>query len=163
MTEIVSKIDPDKVVLAIDPGNIDSAYVLLHGDGRIKAFGKVPNAELVVVVRTGLYDYSCCEMICSYGMPVGRSVFDTCVFIGQILTHSPDTVLIPRLEVKLCVCRSPKANDSSIRTALLDLYGPPGKKHAPGPTYGISGDVWAALALGVTFLEGRFRAYELSK
>lgn len=162
MPDFRSRFSDDVTVLAVDPGNIDSAYVRLSGQGRILSFGKVPNDEMLRIFARPV-DLRVSEMICSYGMPVGRSVFDTCVFIGRLIERSPGPVtLMPRLECKLAVCKSPKANDSSIRAALLDLYGPQGNKKAPGPTFGISGDVWAALAVGTTFLMGGFRAYELS-
>lgn len=154
----------DVIVLAIDPGNVDSAYVRLSGTGRILSFGKVPNKEMLEIAALPA-SFRVCEMIASYGMPVGRSVFDTCVFIGQLLERvAPEpVVLLPRLEEKLAICKSPKANDSTIRTALIDLYGQPGNKKAPGPTFGISGDVWAALAVGTTFLMGQYRPYVLSQ
>lgn len=162
MPDFVSRFDDSVTVLAVDPGNVDSAYVRLSGSGRILAFGKVPNAEMLRIVALPA-DHRVSEMICSYGCAVGRSVFDTCVFIGRMLQASPGpVVLMPRLECKLAVCKSPRANDSTIRTALIDLYGPPGNKRAPGPTFGVSGDVWAALAVGTTYLMGGFRPYELS-
>lgn len=160
---LCSTLRPGTKVFAVDPGNVESAYVLLDHQGTIVAFDKVENGVLLERVRIAQYDHLACEMIASYGMPVGRSVFDTCIFIGRILESSRKPVtLIPRLEVKLELCKSPKANDSTIRTALVDLYGAPGRKANPGATYGISGDVWAALAVGVTYLAGRYRPYHLS-
>jgi len=49
-------------------------------------------------------------------------------------------------------------NDSTIRQAMLDRYGPGrekaiGKKKSPGPLYGIRKDEWQALALAVTFFD----------
>lgn len=160
----VSCLDKHETVLAIDPGNIESAYVRLTGDARILDFGKVSNERMLAIAAENV-DHRICEAIVSYGMPAGKSLFDTCIFIGQILERcrpSPVT-LIPRLEVKLAICKSPRANDATVRTALIDLYGPPGKKTSPGPTYGISADVWSALAIGTTRLMGGFRPYELSK
>lgn len=162
MPDFVSRFDDTVTVLAVDPGNVESAYVRLSGSGRILAFGKVPNAEMLRIVALPA-DHRVCEAITSYGMPCGKSVFDTCIFIGRILHASPGPVtLLPRLEVKLAICKSPRANDSTIRTALLDLYGPQGSKKSPGPTYGISADVWSALAIGTTYLMGGFRPYILS-
>ena len=53
-----------------------------------------------------------------------------------------------------------KAKDSNIRQALIDRFGPVGTKKNPGWFYGVSKDVWAAIAVGgVTFhdlyLEGQ--------
>ena len=162
--DFVSRIPAHETVLAIDPGNIESAFLRLSGAGQILEFGKVPTEEMLRIAALPS-DHRICEAIVSYGMPAGKSLFDTCTVIGMLIERcrpSP-VLLIPRLEVKLAICRSPRANDSSIRTALLDLYGPPGKKAAPGPTFGITADVWSALAIGTTFLMGGFRPYELSK
>lgn len=169
-----NKISDNEVVLAIDPGNIDTAYCTLQGR-KIGRFGKIPNAEMLTIlgwrghVPDGgecadlLYDHVACEMICSYGMPAGASLFDTCVFIGEIRTAAlREVTLIPRIQVKSHICHSGKATDSNIRQALIDLFGPQGKKSAPGPTFGISADVWSALAIAKTFQSGDFTPYILS-
>ena len=55
------------------------------------------------------------------------------------------------------LCRQNTARDPNIRQALLDRWG--GKKRAVGrkgegkPLYGISKDVWSALAVAVTYAE----------
>lgn len=150
-------------VFAIDPGNIESAYCKMDGSSAILAFGKVPNAQLLDILRNDNSNAIACEMICSYGMPAGASLFDTCVFIGQILSHARVPVtLIPRIQVKSHICHSGKATDSNIRQALIDLFGPQGTKKAPGPTYGISADVWSALAIAETFRSGDYKPYSLS-
>lgn len=156
---------PDETVLAIDPGNTESAYCLLSGAKKILGFGKVPNESLRNFFGVAAYDHLAIEMIASYGMPVGKEVFETCIQIGRLMERSGrKTVnLITRLQVKMAVCHSPKANDSTIRTALIDLYGAPGKKSAPGPTYGITADCWAALALAETFRSGNYTPYILSE
>lgn len=93
------------------------------------------------------------EMIASYGMPVGREVFETCVWIGRFIEAWGGTYAMTRVtrnEVKNHLCGSSKAKDSNIRQALIDLFGPPGKKSDPGPTFGLSGDMWAALGVAAT-------------
>ena len=95
-------------------------------------------------------------MIASYGMPVGREVFETCVWIGrfQQAWHDPEAVrLVYRRDVKLHLCGSPKAKDGNIRAALIDKLGPVGLKSAPGPLYGVKSHAWAALAAAVTAAE----------
>jgi hypothetical protein len=69
--------------------------------------------------------------------------------------------------VKLHLCKSTKANDASIRQALIDRYGPGkeraiGTKKAPGPLYGVKADVWAALALAVTWHDTREERLKVS-
>jgi len=101
------------------------------------------------------------EMIASYGMAVGREVFETCVWIGrfQQAWHTPDGVkLVYRRDVKMQLCGSPKAKDANIRQALLDMFPATGggktpqigTKAQPGPLYGITSHAWAALAVAVT-------------
>lgn len=163
----------NQTVLAIDPGNFATAYCLLRGDRKILAFDKVDNDVFRERLHNMVNAANCgnsmqpptvvaCEMIQSLGMPVGASVFETCIFIGEckeIARGYAPWVQVVRLEVKLAICKSPKANDASIRAALLDLFGPQGTKKAPGPTFGIKADVWAALALAETVRSGEYRPY----
>jgi hypothetical protein len=62
---------------------------------------------------------------------------------------------VPRLKVKLHLCHDSRAKDGNIRQAILDRFGGKdqaiGRKAAPGPLYGIAGDVWAALALAIAW------------
>jgi hypothetical protein len=148
-------------LLAIDPGNEESAYVILDGD-RLVEFAKVENDVLLARLPffRDVADELAIEMIASYGMPVGREVFDTCVWIGRYVQawDAPYTRVF-RKDVKLCLCGQPRAKDGNIRQALIDRYGGKdraiGKKHSPGPLYGVSADVWAALAVAVTHKEAR--------
>lgn len=159
---------PHESVLGIDPGNFDTAYVLLTGDRKIVSFGKLPNADFVARLQSIVEQCPtrvAIEMVCSYGMAVGASVFETCVEIGRyrqlisFLSPKLPVDLVPRLEVKRAICHNPSANDANIRAALIDLFGPPGRKSEPGATYGITKDVWAALALAETARSGEYRPY----
>jgi len=151
------------VVLALDPGNVETAYCFLKGR-EIELFGKVPNAQIFPILQSGGYTNVACEMVCSYGMPAGASLFDTCVMIGMVISNAKAPVtLIPRIQVKSHICHSGRATDANIRQALIDLFGPQGKKAAPGPTFGISADVWSALAIAETFRSGDFTPYTLSQ
>jgi hypothetical protein len=162
-----SPLPNDLRVLAIDPGNTESAFCQLYGDRRIGDFGKVSNATLrgrVELTERFPTAVVAIEMIASYGMPVGKEVFETCIQIGRLFQLSPlPVVFVPRLQVKLNICKSTRANDSTIRTALIDLFGPPGTKKAPGKTYGFSKDCWAALALAETVRSGDFTPYSLEE
>jgi len=150
-------VPPTIPLLAIDPGNTHSAWVRRIG-GQIASYGYGPNDDVLAVVRAGPpLGVLAIEMIASYGMAVGREVFDTCRWIGRFeqvgLTAGCIVRLVYRAEVKMHLCHSMRAKDANIRQALIDKLGPPGKKKSPGPTYGISGDVWAALAVAVTAAE----------
>ena len=92
------------------------------------------------------------EQIRGYGMIVGAEVFDTCFWSGRFVeAWSGKFDLIPRRDVKLHLCGSSRAKDSNVRQAVIDRVGPQGTKKAPGPTYGIKADEWAALALALTW------------
>jgi hypothetical protein len=144
------------VVLAIDPGNKESAYVLYDGY-KIHGFGKIPCEELLnTIIRTPAYPKELAiEGIASYGMAVGKEVFDTCVWIGRYwqASSAEHKRLVYRMEVKNHLCHSSKANDSNIRQALIDRFGGPQEIKKGGKLYGISKDVWSALAVAVTYLD----------
>lgn len=145
------------MILAIDPGTEKSAFVW-YSAGRISDFGIVDNHQMIGILEQ---DSSpsiqvVIEMVASYGMAVGKEVFETVRWIGRFQQASiyPDDVkFVYRKDVKIHLCGSMKAKDANIRQALLDKVGPQGTKKDPGPTYGISKDVWSALAVAVTYAE----------
>lgn len=147
------------MILAIDPGNIESAYVILDADLRPVEFGKIMNTEMIEKLgflnRPGHLKIShvAIEMVACYGMPVGKEVFETCVMIGRIvqITSYLPTTYIYRKEEKINLCGTMKAKDGNIRQALIDRFGVVGVKKSPGWFYGVSKDVWAAIAVGVTY------------
>lgn len=140
-------------ILAIDPGETESGLVALDGN-KIIFHGNVNNDHILKFNEHSLkvpIDYVAIEMMASFGMAVGKSVFNTCVWIGRFYQHfQPRPVrLVYRMEVKMYFCHSMKAKDSNIRQAIIDRFGPPGKKHSPGPTYGIVSHEWSALAIAL--------------
>ncbi len=164
------------IILAVDPGTTQSAYVTYDStltsltDQRekrhIRGFGIYPNDDIVTLVGTASADCLVIEMIASYGMPVGKSVFETCVWIGRIVQRFTDRQKKPfhymyRKDVKMHLCHTNRAKDSNIRQAILDKYPATGGGKTPqigtkaqrGPLYGVSKDVWAALAVAITFSE----------
>jgi hypothetical protein len=149
-------------VYAIDPGPAKSAGVILNGD-YIVSPSIMDNDLMLQTVRMlkGQYPIAI-EMIASYGMPVGREVFDTCVWIGRFIEAAqPRSVsLIYRKDVKMHLCGTVKAKDPNIRQALLDRYGCVGTKKNPGKLYGVSKDIWAALAVAVTHNDRELRKIE---
>ena len=148
-------------ILAIDPGNEESAYALLNSELKPIAFAKLPNEECWKDMWGILHSLPCSkvdievaiEMVASYGMAVGKTVFDTCVWIGifkeRLKEFNP--TFIYRKDEKMNLCHSMKANDSNIRQALIDRFGVVGTKKNQGWFYGVKKDIWAAIAVGVTY------------
>lgn len=144
------------MILAIDPGNTQSAYCLMEKETyKPIEFGKIDNEEMLIKLKELKYDKLIVEMIASYGMAVGASVFDTCVWIGRFIQARTctDFEYIYRKEEKMNLCYSMKAKDSNIRQALIDRFGDVGIKKAPGWFYGFKKDIWAAYAVGTTYLD----------
>ena len=153
-------------IIAIDPGSEESAFVLMdRRTCHAEEFGKVPNEELRDYLRKIRHKTAdmAIEMIASYGMPVGREVFDTCVWIGRFLeaweSLGGTAALVYRKDEKMQICGSPRANDATIRQALIDRYAynvpnkGKGTKSDPGWFYGFKADIWQAYAVGVTYLD----------
>ena len=154
-------------ILAIDPGNIESGYAIIEiPDFKLIEFGKVKNEELLADIEDRfVYDTTidavAIEMVASYGMAVGKSVFDTCVWIGRFVQALANDGVdyVYRKDEKMCLCGSMKAKDSNIRQALIDRYAKhdfkngKGVKKNPDTFYGVSKDVWQAIAVGVTYYE----------
>lgn len=163
-------------ILAIDPGNMESGYVLVEHDGKeirkVLDVGKVTN-EGMYSVFFSTYDHLAIEMVAGMGMPVGQEVFDTCFWIGRFwefatlygVSHPPQKIF--RREEKLYLCGRASAKDANIRQALVDRYAPgqpnfgKGTKKNPGFFYGFSADMWAAMAVAVTYFDKYIRGVKL--
>lgn len=157
------------MILAIDPGNIESGYVIVNKKSlKVIYSGKVENETLVDIIKdfSGSLDieYVAIEMVASYGMAVGATVFDTCVWIGRFtelcieyLNIKP--TFIYRKDEKLNLCGSMKAKDSNIVQALIDRFAPDtpnkgkGSKKEPGWFYGFKKDIWQSYAVAVTYYD----------
>lgn len=160
-------------VLAIDPGNIRSAYCLIAAESLCPLeYGIEENEALREILRDKLYTkwptQVVIEMVASYGMPVGEEVFDTVRWIGrfeercnQICGNYP--ALVKRMEEKMHICHSSRARDSNIRQALIDRFAQHDKKNGRGTKnnpdwfYGFKKDIWSAYAVGLTYIETKLR------
>jgi hypothetical protein len=138
------------MILGIDPGPIQSAYVVWNG-ATIIEHGKVDNVDMLQAVYA-FPEKVVIEMIASYGMAVGKEVFETVFWIGRFYEAARwEPSRRTRGEVKMHLCQSMRAKDNNIRQALIDRFGAPGTKKAPGLTYGLKADTWQAFALAVTY------------
>jgi hypothetical protein len=153
-------------VIGVDPGTDKSAFAEFDGK-EVVSFGLWENEHLL---SHPLWqkDHVFVEMIASYGMAVGASVFETCVFIGRCLqvanAAGGGVTRVFRKDIKLHLCNSARAKDSNVRQALIDRIGPQGTKKNQGPTYGIKSHEWAALAVAAYGYDMTFgKASGLSK
>ena len=161
------------MILAIDAGDKQSGYVVLREkDLKPLDFGKVENEKLLDDIQMDRLErlskeetinHVAIEMIASYGMPVGVEVFETCVWIGKFMLALENQNLEPRFiyrqEEKLNLCKSTKANDATIKQALVDRFATgqknygKGTKKEPGFFYGFKADIWSAMAVAVTYYD----------
>lgn len=153
------------MILAIDPGNVESAYVLMYDDLTIFEFAKKQNEEIlemIKIIECLAVDKLAIEMVAHYGtgMPAGKEIFDTCVWIGRFIEAAwriPNKQYIYRKDEKINLCGSMKAKDGNIIQALIDRFAPnvknkgKGDKKNPGWFYGFKDDIWQAYAVGVTY------------
>ncbi|MEI8369777.1 MAG: hypothetical protein WCJ31_15185 [Planctomycetia bacterium] len=149
------------MILAIDPGPEQSAVVFWNGS-RVVECAILDNRK----VRECIGSYCdathkprvAIEMIASYGMAVGASVFNTCVQIGRMVEMADRcgvrAELVFRKDVKLHLCGTPRAKDANVAQALRDRIGEKGTKAKPGPLFGMRSHTWAALAVAVTAWDG---------
>lgn len=148
------------LILAIDPGSEQSAYVFYDTFvGKAISFEIMPNDALLKKLGSLIseVEHLAIEMIACYGMPVGASVFETCVWIGRFIEAAaiPHTKVY-RKDVKMFLCGSTRAKDSNIRQAIMDKYGSSrekaiGTKKSPGPLHGFKADIWAAMGVALTW------------
>lgn len=151
-------------ILAIDPGSEKSAWVLFEG-WLPKRFGIEEN-ELVVCDVLPRFKRAgrvlAIESMHAMGMPQSQDVLDTQFWAGRFAQAWGESFLkILRREVKLHMCANSRAKDANIRQAVIDRFPPTGDgktgqigtKKQPGPLYGVSKDVWSALAIAITCLE----------
>ena len=141
-------------IIGLDPGPSESALVLW--DGKIEFAMKQPN-EFVLkeLVLRRTEPLLVIEQIASFGMPVGEEVFETVFWSGRFAEAFGMARVgrLKRLDVKMRLCHDSRAKDANIRQALIDRLGAPGTKKKPGPTFGMAGDLWSALAVAVAWQE----------
>ena len=142
------------MILGIDPGPTRSAFCMWDGE-KIRLFGTKDNNSVAneLVKLDGSGTVVGCEHLQCFGMAVGKDVFETAYWVGDFRAtcreFSVPFVRVYRGQVKMHHCQSMRAKDSNIRQALIDRFGPPGTKKAPGLTYGLKGDEWSAFAIAV--------------
>lgn len=157
------------LALAIDPGPEKSGIVFYDGKytdtSVMNPCSDIKNEDILKLDVTHEFkpDIILMEMISSYGMAVGASTFETCVWIGRFTQHfgADKTELIYRRDIRLHLCDTARAKDANIRQAIIDRFPATGGgklpqvgiKKQPGPLFGMSSHAWSALAIGITYFE----------
>ena len=98
----------------------------------------------------------------SYGASIGRTTFDTAIMIGrleQALFSFVTVAKIPRQTIRAHLCPKMRANDKTVRDALIARFARFDKERGKGSKdkrdffYGFSNDIWSAFAVGVTLMD----------
>lgn len=169
-----------KILLAIDPGDIQSAFCFIDVNTYEPLyFAKEKNEDVIIhiisyitgdnTVRATNVQNAAIEMIASYGMGVGKSVFETCIWIGRFYERlksiNCNIEYIYRKDETMNLCGSMRAKDSNVRIALIDRFAKFDFKNGKGTKknkdwfYGFSADIWAAYACGVTWIDIQKKIY----
>ena len=165
-------------ILAIDPGTTLSAYALIRDDYSIISAAKVPNEELLTLVKGGEWSemvIECMEARHVVNGVIGAETYDTCYWIGRYMQAAIDlgkTVhqiyraqersrLVPTKKNKLPKhpAHVGQSADSQIRATLIRRFAQHDMKNGKGTAknkdvfYGFARDMWSAFAIGVVHLD----------
>lgn len=159
-------------VFAVDPGTVESGWVVLSRDLTILQKGKSENIVLLrkILPCLGL-KYPDARLVIedmqSFGKPVGNEVFKTAQFSGRIAEawfnlRGQEAVFQKTTLMRRYITGFSKGGkDSDVRRGIMDIYANEtgyledtaliGKKKAPGPLFGVVNDIWLALGHAITF------------
>lgn len=154
-------------LLALDVGTVESGYAIMELPGEndivLHEFGKIDNERLLQVVKEKNYDEMAYEQFRCYGMAVGESTIESIIWNGRyiqsVLDRGFPVHAVFRQDEKINLCHSMKAKDANIRQALIDRFAKKDRKNGRGTKkdpdvfYGVSKDVWSAVAVGVTWCD----------
>ena len=133
-------------ILAIDPGPTQSGWCVF--DGQPVEAGIEENSSILFNIP--LWESNHDALI----IAVGNSAIDSIRWSRRFEKRwgSREVHYRHRFTVKAHICGEPRAKKANVRRGLLGRW-PRGNKKNPGLTYGYKRDMWAALALAVTWWE----------
>ncbi len=151
-------------ILGIDPGTEKTGWVIYDTENHsIIDKGIDLNETVLRTIISKEADTVAIEMIASYGMPVGKETFETVYWIGRFteVAIGLDRSVYryyKKTDINPSICFNSKANDSTIRRALLDMFPKTGGGSEPsigikkqqGPLYGFNSHMYPALAVALT-------------
>lgn len=149
-------------IIGIDPGNEETAYAVMAEDYTVIEADKQANDQfldytLPALIRSGI-NTVVVEGIQSYGMAVGKSVFETCYIVGECRRvakiEGAESFIYARPEYARALVGGMKVKDSTVRQALMTRFG--GDKKGE-PLYLLKGnsDKRSAFAIAVYHADKR--------
>lgn len=147
------------MILAVDPGSNQSAWLVLDGD-RIHDLGLWPNQAVLEAVRGYPDEWVplVIETIEPWAGVVGPAALETMFWVGRFVeTRQGDVTLLKRSKVlpALGIPKLPKGKaQAAVRAELIDRWGGGNPVRRDHPLHGIRDDLWSALALAVAYQEG---------
>lgn len=152
------------IVYGLDPGTTKSALVGIYPETLEIAHKELDSNKVILHSLSNISGLHhghphhhgeavlAVEFLQSYGMPVGRSVFQTCVWIGRFMERwEHELVFYARPTIAAHITGIGRAKDSDVRRALITRLGDWRKG---GPLEGIKKDLWSALAVAVAHVDG---------
>lgn len=161
------------MILAIDPGTRESAYVIRDATRPVE-WAMISNGELLSRIEgapTSLARWreltSMAIEMPAVAMTSGGEIFHTCRWVGMfqhawisawersdVIGRAEDVHLMTRHQVKLFLLgrTNQKGADKLVRAALIARYGGKSTIAKGGVLHGVTGDCWAALAVAETYL-----------
>lgn len=183
-------------IVGIDPGPTKSATITVS-DGKVNDLWYGDNNNLIKFLRAETYlkdidntiSIYCIEGVSSYGMAVGKSVFDTVFWIGrfyQLLKSAGVPVYIVYRKktnkedniagVCRALCGNQRATKTNTKYAVMDMFEQTGggarpaigTKKQPGPLFATrqfkDDHIWSALDVAMTYsLSDNFKNKEYLK
>jgi len=151
-------------IIGVDPGPEETAFAIVSSGYELVMADRIGNDAFIRALKAAPLSHVAVESIQSYGMPVGRSVFDTCYMIGRVIQVCKDRevpfTLYPRPEYVRNLCGGSTTKDSVLRQALRLRFGEDAKKG--DPLYCLRGgsDKRSAFAVAVYHLDKTGFVYE---
>ena len=112
-------------ILAIDPGTEKSGIVICNIDRSIDLAVELENDAVLNEIRVQNIDEVVIETIESFGLAVGKTTFQTCIWIGRFweawkIHSEKDPHIISRGDEKIVLCGAKKIGRASCRERVSD-------------------------------------------
>lgn len=152
-------------ILGLDTGTEKTGWVIYDTETHTVPLMGIDDNKFVLNEVIEKYDYNIAslEMVASYGMAVGATTFETVYWIGRfaerVEVKKREAIrYYKKTDINPAICFNSKANDSTIRRALLDMFPKTGGGSEPsigtkkqqGALYGFNSHMYPALAVALT-------------